>query len=80
MKNIKIRPVTVLLLVLAAALVAVGVVYVTSTAGSLPAFFPGHAAHSMHHHTKHGLAAFGLAVLVVIGAWLTTAPERATAG
>jgi hypothetical protein len=79
MKNIKIRPVTVLLVVLAAVLVVVGVVYMTSTAGHLPAFFPGHAAHSTHHHTKHGLAAFGLAVLLLIGAWLTTGPEHSTA-
>jgi hypothetical protein len=63
---------------LAAVLVLVGVVYMTSTAGNLPAFFPGHAAHSMHHHTKHGLAAFGVALLVVGAAWLTTAPDRAT--
>jgi amino acid permease len=79
MKNIKIRPLTVLLLILAAVLVVVGVVYMTSTAGNLPAFFPGHAAHSVHHHTKHGLAAFGVAVLVVLGAWLTTAPGHSTA-
>jgi hypothetical protein len=79
MKSIKIRPATVLLLILAAVLVVVGVVYMTSTAGNLPALFPGHAAHSMHHHTKHGLAAFGVAVVVVIAAWLTTAPDRSTA-
>jgi hypothetical protein len=78
MTKIKIRPATVLLLALAAILVVVGVVYMTSTAGNLPAFFPGHAAHSMHHHTKHGLAAFGVAVVVLIAAWLTTPPDRTT--
>jgi uncharacterized membrane protein len=27
-------------------------------------------------HTKHGLAFLGLAVLGIVGAWFTSAPER----
>jgi hypothetical protein len=64
--------VTIALLLLGLVFVAVGVVYLTQTAGNLPAFFPGHQAGSVHHHTKHGLVAFALAVLVWLGAWFTT--------
>jgi divalent metal cation (Fe/Co/Zn/Cd) transporter len=74
--NIKIRPVTIVLLVVALVLIFVGFVYLTTAAASLPAFFPGHAAHSTHHHVKHALAAFILAIAALIGAWLTTSPER----
>ncbi len=78
MPKMRIRPATIGLLALAVLLVVVGVVYVTTTAGNLPAFFPGHAAHSTHHHVKHGLAAFTLALVTLIGAWFTTAPERSS--
>jgi hypothetical protein len=76
MANIRIRPLTIVLVVLAAVFVLAGVIYLTRTAADLPAFFPGHTAHSSHHHIKHGLAMFGLAVLALIGAWFTTAPQR----
>jgi hypothetical protein len=61
---------------LAAALVAIGVVYFTKTAADLPGFFPGHAAHSTKHHVKHGIAMITLALLALGAAWFTTAPER----
>jgi hypothetical protein len=51
---------------------AVGVLYLAKTAGQLPAFLPGHQAGSAHHHTKHALAAFALAILSWAGAWFTT--------
>ena len=76
MSNFRIRPATVLLLVVAALLIAAGVVYFTKTAQDLPAFFPGHAAHSTKHHVKHGLALMTLAVLALAAAWFTTAPDR----
>jgi H+/Cl- antiporter ClcA len=76
MSNFRIRPLTILLVVLAIALVAGGVVYFTETAHDLPAFFPGHDVHSTTHHTKHGLALITLAVLALGAAWFTTAPER----
>ena len=65
---------TALLILIAAALVVVGVIYFTSTAGNLPSFFPGHLKGSAHHHTKHGIAAIALAIVALIGAWFTTAP------
>ena len=76
MSSFRIRPLTILLVVLAAALIAVGVIYLTKTAGDLPSFFPGHAAHSAKHHYKHGLAALTLAVVALFGAWFSTAPDR----
>ena len=76
MSNFRIRPLTILLVVLAIALVAGGVVYFTETAHDLPAFFPGHDVHSTTHHTKHGIALITLAVLALGAAWFTTAPER----
>jgi amino acid permease len=75
--NVRIRPLTIILVVVAVVLVAIGIVYLTKTAADLPSFFPGHTAHDTEHHTKHGLAAIGLAVVALIGAWLTTAPEKA---
>lgn len=74
--KIRFRPLTGLLIALAAIFVLAGVIYLTKTAGNLPAFFPGHQAHSAHKHTKHGLAVFGLAAISLVAAWFTTAPER----
>jgi len=76
MPKFRIRPITILLVLLALALVAVGVVYFTKTAADLPAFFPGHAAHSTTHHVKHGIAMIILACVALGGAWFTTAPDR----
>jgi O-antigen/teichoic acid export membrane protein len=56
----------------------VGVIYLTQTAGHLPAFLPGHTAGSAHKHLKHGLATFGVAVLSWVGAWLSTGHRRKT--
>jgi hypothetical protein len=76
MSNFRIRPLTVLLVLLAGVLVVVSVVYFTKTAGELPSFFPGHAAHSTKHHVKHGLAVATLALVALGAAWFSTAPER----
>ena len=76
-RRLQFRSTTALLLVVAVACIAVAIVYFTKTADALPSFFPGHSAGSTRHHTKHGIAFLGLAVLAVIGAWFTTAPPRA---
>jgi hypothetical protein len=72
--------------VLTAGLIALGVIfaglgvlYLAKTAGQLPAFLPGHQAGSGHHHTKHALAAFALAILSWAGAWFTTGKRARTA-
>jgi amino acid permease len=74
-KRIQIRPLTIVLIVVAIACVVAGAVYLTTAAKSLPAFFPGHDTALSGKHTKHGLAMFSLAVLALIGAWFTTAPS-----
>ncbi len=51
------------------ALIVVGLVYFAEPAGSLPGFFPGHAAGSGHHHVKHGLAAVLLGGACLVFAW-----------
>jgi hypothetical protein len=73
--KIKVRPLTVVLVVAAVVLIAIGVYYFVTPAHDLPAFVPGHEAHGTNHHTKHGLAAIGLAVVALVGAWFTTAPD-----
>jgi len=74
MARIKFRPLTGVLLLVAALLVVIAVLYFTQTAKALPSFFPGHQAGSAHRHIKHGIAMIGLACLAVIGAWFSTAP------
>lgn len=69
------RLLTGLLVLLGLALLAVGIYYFVTPAGSLPSFFPGHQAGSAHHHTKHGILAVVLAVAAFIGAWFTTSPR-----
>jgi hypothetical protein len=70
--------VTAALIVLGLVFAALGVVYLIETAAHLPSFLPGHQAGSAHHHTKHALAAFGLAVLSWIGAWFTTGTRKSS--
>ena len=64
--------VTAGLIVLGLLFAAVGVVYLAKTAAQLPSFFPGHQAGSAHHHSKHALAAFALAIVSWAGAWFST--------
>ena len=64
--------VTAALIILGVIFAALGVLYLAKSAGQLPAFLPGHQAGSAHHHTKHALAAFALALVSWAGAWFTT--------
>jgi amino acid permease len=61
------RLLTAFLVLIGLALIAVGIVYFTVKAGSLPSFFPGHITGSSAHRNKHGLVAVivGVAVLVL---------------
>jgi len=56
-------------------LLVVTIVYWAEPAGSLPSFFPGHEAGSSHHHFKHGIAAFVLALACFTFAWFQSGPE-----
>jgi hypothetical protein len=66
-----------------AALVLFGLaaVYWAEPARSLPSFFPGHTSGSNHHHVKHGIAAFGVALAALAFAWFQsgTTARRARA-
>lgn len=53
-------------------LVVIGIVYFALPARSLPSFFPGHAAHSAHHHVKHGIAAVLLGLACFVYVWFST--------
>lgn len=56
--------------VLALVFATLAVVYFATTANNLPSLMPGHQAGSTRHHTKHGIAMLGLAVLSVLGVWM----------
>ena len=71
--------VTAGLIALGVIFAGLGVMYLAKTAGQLPAFPPGHQAGSGHHHTKHALAAFALAILSWAGAWFTTGKRARSA-
>ena len=60
-------------------LLVVAVIYWVDPAKSLPSFFPGHAAGSSHHHIKHGIAAFVVALAAFAFAWFQTGPKRPAA-
>ena len=60
-------------------LVVVAVVYWVEPASSLPGVFPGHDAASDHHHVKHGIAAFVVALGLFAFAWFQTGSRSADA-
>ena len=60
--------------VLGVLLMVVAIVYWAESADSLPSFVPGHEDGSSHHHIKHGLAAFILAIGWFIFAWFQSGP------
>ena len=72
--GIKIRPLTIVLIVVAVLFVILAAVYFTTAANKLPSLLPGHDAHATRHHTKHGIAMIALAAVSLIGAWFTTSP------
>jgi hypothetical protein len=60
-------------------LIAVAALYVLEPAHALPAFLPGHVgpggAEYGHHHIKHGIAAFVVALAAFAYAWFRTGPD-----
>jgi amino acid permease len=59
-------------------LLVVAVIYLVDTAHALPSFFPGHSsAASSHHHVKHAIAAFVVALACFVFAWFQTGPATA---
>jgi hypothetical protein len=64
--------------ILGIAFLALAVLYWVDSAGSLPSFIPGHDAGSSHHHIKHGIAAFIVALGCFVFAWFQTGPSGQT--
>jgi phosphoglycerol transferase MdoB-like AlkP superfamily enzyme len=62
---VRVLLVLILLVVGAAAIVA-GVLYLTQPAHSLPTFFPGYAAHGLGMLKKHGYAGVAAGVVLVV--------------
>jgi hypothetical protein len=74
------RALSALALLVGLALLVVAVIYMAEPARSLPGFFPGHAAHSSHHHVKHGIVAGVVGLALIVLAWFQSGPRRAPAG
>jgi hypothetical protein len=66
----------VLAAILGLALLYVSYTYATSSAGSLPAYYPGFLAGSAIVHFKHAIAAFILAIACFIFAWFQGGPKK----
>ena len=71
----KWRALTVLLVVVGVAFIALAVYYWVTPAGSLPGFFPGYEAASAHVHVKHGVAALFVGLLCLLAAWMFSAKK-----
>jgi len=67
-----------LAIIFAIILIAVGVYYWLTPAGSLPSFFPGYnSPTAAYHHFKHGLAAVLLGLGSLIFAWFQSGKKSA---
>lgn len=67
-----IKPLAIILLLVAVAFVVVGVIYLTTAAADLPGFIPGKPDYDVatdRKYTKRGLAMLVLALVPLVGAW-----------
>jgi hypothetical protein len=62
-------------IVLGIVFLAIAGIYWAEPARSLPSFVPGHEAGSSHHHIKHGIAAFVVALGCLVFAWFQSGPS-----
>jgi hypothetical protein len=54
----------------------IAVIYGVDNAHALPSFFPGHeSAPTSHHHIKHAIAAFVVALACFVFAWFQSGPK-----
>jgi drug/metabolite transporter (DMT)-like permease len=68
---------SVLIALVGVAFLAVGVIYFADSASSLPSFFPGHeTVTTSHHHTKHGVAAVIVGLVLLAAAWISTGKKE----
>ena len=71
------RFLVIILVVLGVLAIIAGIIYYAEPAKSLPAFFPGHAAHLTGRHTTRGLVGIiAGAVLLIIAVIITRAGRR----
>jgi hypothetical protein len=66
------KALTVTLVGLGIAFLAVGIIYVAYEAGGLPPMFPGRNPGSTDHHLKHGVISFAIAGIVWSAAWVAS--------
>jgi hypothetical protein len=65
------RFVMILLVVIGVLAIVVGVVYFAEPARSLPGFFPGHVARVAGRHTRRGMAAIVIGLVLLLAALIT---------
>ena len=65
------RFVMVLLIVLGVLAIVVGIVYFAEPARALPGFFPGHLARVAARHTRRGLAAIVIGLVLLLASVIT---------
>lgn len=65
------RFVMILLIVVGVLAIVVGVIYFAEPARSLPGFFPGHVAQVAGRHTRRGLAAIVIGLVLLLAAVIT---------
>jgi hypothetical protein len=69
----------IILVVLGVLALAAGIIYYIEPAKSLPAFFPGHAAHLKGRHTTRGLAGIiAGAVLLIVAVIIARSSRRSS--
>jgi hypothetical protein len=73
------RFLVIILVVLGVLALAAGIIYYVEPARSLPAFFPGHAAHVSGRHTTRGLAGIiAGAVLLIVAVIIARSGRRSS--
>jgi hypothetical protein len=75
-ENLMKKFLVTILIILAILSAVVSVVYFTKTAGSLPHFYLGYTKGSTHKHIKHGVVFAGLAVVLLLGAWMSSGQSK----
>lgn len=73
MKN---RALSIGAIILGVVFVMIAFVYWTTPATLLPSFMPGYNPGMLGVHTKHGVAAFAVAVALFVFAWFTTGKKK----
>lgn len=70
------KALSVLAIVLGVVFLVLAFIYWTTPASGLPSYFPGFDPAMAGMHIKHGIAAFGLALLLFIYAWFATGKKK----